>query len=94
MAAVPVAATLLVAAIALSNSPAASLAHKNKKQQKQKTSLPSNMWVDTPQNTALRNDRVDGAQSTREIDEHVRETYKREAASHPGVHLAAVSAFG
>ena len=91
MAAVPAAATLLLATLALNN-PATKLAHKNKNQQKPTTSLPSNIWVDKPQNTALRDDRLEGVRDTRGIDTYLRETYAREAAGHPGVRLAAVSA--
>ena len=48
---------------------------------------PSQMWIDKPVNTALRNDAI-GRNST-EIDNYLRQQYMREAAAHPGVHLVA-----
>ena len=52
---------------------------------------PSQMWVDKPQNTGLRND-AKGRNPT-EIDHYMRKTYMTEAATHPGVRLVAGKAF-
>ena len=54
---------------------------------------PSQMWVDTAVNTNTRNDTIDRsglvAKTFAEIDDNLRMTYLREAASHPGVRLVA-----
>lgn len=52
---------------------------------------PSQMWVDRPINTALRND-AKGNNPT-EIDRYLRQTYMTEAAAHPGVRLVAGQAY-
>ena len=52
---------------------------------------PSQMWVDRPINTVLRNDAQ--ANSTTGIDRYIRQTYMKEAASHPGVRLVAGQAY-
>lgn len=49
------------------------------------------MWVDRPINTVLRNDAQ--ANSTTGIDRYIRQTYMKEAASHPGVRLVAGQAY-
>lgn len=48
---------------------------------------PSQMWVDRPQNTTLRNDAQ--GQDPHAIDAYLREIYSREATCHPGVRLVA-----
>lgn len=48
---------------------------------------PSQMHVDPPQRTALRNDAV--GETPAEIDAYLRGTYAREACSHPGVQSVA-----
>jgi len=52
---------------------------------------PSQMWVDRPVNTVLRNDVQ--ADDPTGIDRYIRQTYMTEAASHPGVRLVAGKAF-
>ena len=49
---------------------------------------PSQMWVDRPQNTVLRDDTVKGG-LVEDIDAYIRSTYKKEAECHPGVQLVA-----
>ena len=48
---------------------------------------PSQMWVDRPINTVLRNDARGG--NFEAINAYIRDTYATEAASHPGVRLVA-----
>lgn len=48
---------------------------------------PSQMWIDRPVNTVLRNDAKGDSPS--DIDRYLRTTYMTEAASHPGVRLVA-----
>lgn len=48
---------------------------------------PSQMWVDRPINTVLRNDAK--GSNTDQIDRHIRQTYMTEASMHPGVRLVA-----
>ena len=50
--------------------------------------MPSQMWVDRPMNTILRNDLI-GGDNPHAIDEYLRKTYASEAATHPGVRLVA-----
>jgi hypothetical protein len=52
---------------------------------------PSQMWVDRPINTVLRNDAQ--ADNPAKIDSYIRQTYMTEAASHPGVRLVAGQAY-
>ena len=52
---------------------------------------PSQMWVDRPHNTILRNDAQ--SDNVHGIDAYLRGTYTREAAVHPGVRLVAGQAF-
>ena len=49
--------------------------------------MPSQIWVDRPQNTVLRNDAV--GNDPHEVDAYLRQIYYREAALHPGVRLVA-----
>ena len=46
------------------------------------------IWVDTPLNTWLRNDRLQMT-SVEEASQYVRSQYAREASEHPGVRLVA-----
>ena len=46
------------------------------------------IWVDTPLNTVLRNDRL-GMTTVEEASQYVRSQYAREASEHPGVRLVA-----
>ena len=49
--------------------------------------MASQMWVDTAVNTALRNDAV--GSHPNDVDAYLRNIYRMEAASHPGVRLIA-----
>ena len=51
---------------------------------------PSQMWVDRPENTVLRNDAK--GRTPVQIDRYLRQTYATEAAMHPGVRLVAGTA--
>ena len=46
------------------------------------------IWVDTPMNTVLRNDRL-GMTTVEEASQYVMSQYAREASEHPGVRLVA-----
>lgn len=89
-------ALLALAATVLNSSSktATTLALQNSQQQKlgghtlTRPTGPTQMWVDRPQNTTLRND-AKCCDSVDEIDRYLRKTYATEAATHPGVRLVA-----
>lgn len=98
-----VAGALLIYAAVSASAPAKTAARTLSKQTPGgNTSRPSQLWIDRPINTLMRDDTVrcetdDAGVETcvtqGQIDNYIRQTYMTEAAQHPGVRLVADAAF-